>query len=394
MHFLSLCAIVKNEGLYLHEWVRHHLLVGVEHFHVYDNESAVPARKILREFVDSGQATVIDFPGQARQLAAYHHCLETYGPRSSWLGFIDCDEFLFPRQHADFREFLIDFDAFAGVAVNCVIFGSSGHLTRPKGLQTQCYQERFPLEHGENCLIKSLVQPKRTAAPAGVHHFHYTAGNYCVNERQEPVFGPFSPVAADLARINHYFYRSQQDFCEKLERGHADFPKGVMKYGLEQFYDQSRRARTLDQELAARFPLPPGAGPARPAPARSSRKTLVAKIDAALRAGHAARAVALAKAFVMQAPQSEESWLLLGVSLHQAGCPSKALEALYASVKRLETIEAFFRIFQIRLDQGNQPEARRIASYLRYRLSHTDLTRQNAAYAQLADSIAAYLATD
>ena len=399
MQFLSLCLIVKNEARFLHEWIGHHRLVGVEHFYVYDNGSSPPVGKVLREFCEQGLVTVTEAPGEARQIPAYNDCLKTYGNRSHWLGFIDCDEFLFPQNHDDMRELLLDYDAHAGLAVNCVIFGSSGHISRPKGLQTRRYRQRFPLEHGEHCLIKSLVQPKRTLEAAGVHHFHYTAGNCCVNERRRPVFGPYSPVSTDIVRINHYFYRSQQDYCEKLARGHADFPTGVMKYDLGRFYDQTRRASVFDGEIASRFPLPE-AGKIRPGPAGSGRfaasvglprRTLVARITAALQSGDAPTAVTLAKAGVTASPCPEEAWLLLGISLQQADEYPKALEALYASIRHRETIEAFFRIFQVNLTQGNAAEARRIALYLRYRLAETPLVRESPDYAGIAATVTAFL---
>lgn len=36
---LSICAIMKDEGPYLVEWLEFHKLVGVEKFYLYDNSS-------------------------------------------------------------------------------------------------------------------------------------------------------------------------------------------------------------------------------------------------------------------------------------------------------------------------------------------------------------------
>ena len=38
--YLTLCAIAKNEGRYLQEWIEYHKMLGVEKFFIYDNESA------------------------------------------------------------------------------------------------------------------------------------------------------------------------------------------------------------------------------------------------------------------------------------------------------------------------------------------------------------------
>ena len=36
-YFLAICAIFKNEGKFLKEWLNYYLLAGVEHFYLYNN---------------------------------------------------------------------------------------------------------------------------------------------------------------------------------------------------------------------------------------------------------------------------------------------------------------------------------------------------------------------
>ena len=43
-----ICAILKDETPYLEEWIKHHLAIGVEHFVLYDNNSAIPIRETLK----------------------------------------------------------------------------------------------------------------------------------------------------------------------------------------------------------------------------------------------------------------------------------------------------------------------------------------------------------
>ncbi len=399
MAFLSLCAIVKDETPYLHEWVRHHVLVGVERFHIYDNESRVPVSKVLAPWVEQGVVTVREFSGIAMQLAAYRDCLDRHGPETHWLGFVDLDEFLFPLEHEDLRELLLEYDDFGGLAVNWCVFGSSGHLRRPKGMQRDLYQERFPLEYEENCLVKCLVQPRKVSEVTGVHHCRYIPGNCCVNERREPVFGPFAPVSVERVRINHYFYRSQQDFCAKLERGRADHEKGVMAYQMERFHTQSREARVPDDSLSRKFPLDPAELTSRPplrwprlsALLRLKRKDLLDKLEKALARGDAARATELAKGAVIKDPLSEETWLLLGTCLARREDFPRAMDALQRSIRIRETIEAFFQIFLIHVRRDAIDEARRVALYLRYRMADTPFVENSPGYQVMARSVEAYL---
>ena len=45
--YLTISAIMKNEGPYLKEWLEFHHMVGVEHFFLYDNNSDDKTREIL-----------------------------------------------------------------------------------------------------------------------------------------------------------------------------------------------------------------------------------------------------------------------------------------------------------------------------------------------------------
>ena len=36
---VAVCAIFKNESVFLKEWLEYHLLIGVEHFYLYNNFS-------------------------------------------------------------------------------------------------------------------------------------------------------------------------------------------------------------------------------------------------------------------------------------------------------------------------------------------------------------------
>lgn len=400
MHFLSICAIAKNETPYLHEWIRHHVLAGVEHFFIYDNESKIPIKKVLANWVEQGIVTVEDFPGDCRQLPAYQHCLDQYGGTSHWIGFIDLDEFFFPMQHTDLRELLLEYENAGGLAVNWVVFGSSGCLSRPSGLQRTCYTQRFPLAFHHNILVKCIVQPAKVAKAAGVHHFHYTLGNHCVNERHEPVYGPYSPFSAEKVRLNHFFFRSQQDFCEKMQRGHADLSRDIMKYSLDDFYQQADQAMIPDDSMNTAFPLDARfmhpkyrlQHPPLNAILDFGSKKLLQHIETALADNRVDKALHLAKAYVIRDPLSQSSWLLLGVCLLRAGQNADALNALHHSIMLRETIEAFFQIFTLYVNQGEHDNALRIARYLDYRLKDTKFVKETKDYAMMLKTIQEFLA--
>lgn len=234
MNYLALCCIVKDEDPFLSEWFMYHALAGVEHFYVYDNESAVPAANnpVLAALVRAGRATVHEIQGRHRQYAAYDHCFKTYAQDNFWIGALDLDEFVYQArpegreaEWLDFRPFLAEFEDQAGLGLNWSTMCSSGHLKRPQGLVTATYREKLLGTDNSDHHIKTLL---RAACFAGTspnpHNFAVRPGASVVNEKHHPIppERPFFPPFNERAWIYHYFFKSQEDFESKAYRGRAD----------------------------------------------------------------------------------------------------------------------------------------------------------------------------
>ncbi len=70
LHDLAVVAILKNEGPYLKEWLDYHLLAGVKHFYLYDNESPDNQAEVAKPYVEAGLVDYFPYPGKAMQYAA------------------------------------------------------------------------------------------------------------------------------------------------------------------------------------------------------------------------------------------------------------------------------------------------------------------------------------
>jgi hypothetical protein len=221
MKYLGLCAIVKDEDPFLEEWICHHALLGVEGFIIYDNGSAYPVRRRLRSFMNGSFLTVVDIHGKAQQMIAYNHCLRTFGSNFRWIGFLDLDEYAVPKRTNDMRVLLQDYEDAAALGLNWQCFGTNGHKARPQGTQLENYVLALDREDLRRH-IKSFVWPRGVG---GIWNPHFAApfqGRRTVNELHEPIEGAFSPFSAELGQINHYYYRSWQDYYEKFLRGRSD----------------------------------------------------------------------------------------------------------------------------------------------------------------------------
>ena len=53
-YHLAIAAIFKNETPYLEEWLEYHLLVGFDHFYLYDNDGSNEVRELLAPYFRAG----------------------------------------------------------------------------------------------------------------------------------------------------------------------------------------------------------------------------------------------------------------------------------------------------------------------------------------------------
>lgn len=247
--YLALCAIAKNETLFIREWIAYHYLIGFEKIIIYDNESSPPVRELVGDFFDAGIVDTVFIAGQGLQLTAYNHCLQNYGPFFTWMAFLDVDEFLTLKKERDVRALLADYEDYSGLALNMCSFGSAGHLGRPPGLVIENYRERLNRE----IFVKSIVRPDKVQMVFSPHDFVYTEG-CAVNTDAMPAVGSYAPVAVDKAQVNHYSYRSQQDYEEKISRGDAIYV-GLNPRNLDKFVAQTRRKAHKDTAIDAHIPL-------------------------------------------------------------------------------------------------------------------------------------------
>ncbi len=243
---LSVCAIFQNEGPYLKEWIEFHKLQGVQHFYLYNNSSNDAFRKILQPYVDTKEVSLIQWlhgyddtdttTWSLVQTGAYMDCIKKYGWKSTWIAFIDVDEFLFCPSGAKLNDFLKGYIDHAAVCVNWLMFGTSYVEDFPENyllieMLTRCAKHKAAV----NKHIKSIVQPAKVASCPSPHYFLYKEEAYAVAPNHSRVDGPFSSVINhDSIRINHYWTRTEKYLREckipsRIKRRSFETEEGIRK---------------------------------------------------------------------------------------------------------------------------------------------------------------------
>lgn len=122
----------------------------------------------------------------------------------------------------------------AALAVHWILFGSSGHETRPAGGTLRSYVRCLPLRHTQHQLVKSIVRVPCTEAAWSPHAFrHNCTGAPALRTDGSTIEGPRGDrlVHGGLA-LHHYATKSRAEFATKVARG-----SGMRRQrGWEYFY--------------------------------------------------------------------------------------------------------------------------------------------------------------
>lgn len=136
---LCVTAIIKNEALYIEEWICYHRALGVAHFFIFDNNSEDKIGDTLKAYINHGIVTLIHWPMLGGQIDAYNYAMHFFGQTTEWMAYIDLDEFIVLKDTASIPEFLSTLEGADQVLIPWRSFGFSGHKKRPVGLVIENY---------------------------------------------------------------------------------------------------------------------------------------------------------------------------------------------------------------------------------------------------------------
>ena len=62
LRFFTIATLLKNKRRWLREWIEFYLMMGAEHFIIYDNGSTDIPLEVLQIYIDRGQVTYVPWP--------------------------------------------------------------------------------------------------------------------------------------------------------------------------------------------------------------------------------------------------------------------------------------------------------------------------------------------
>jgi len=254
LYDLAVVAIFKDEGKYLREWLDYHLLAGVEHFYLYNNDSSDDYAEVLAPYVENNLVTLTDWSGRFVMYSAYNDAIARHRFDCRYMAFIDLDEFIYPKTNQNIVEvvdeiFSRDTKA-AALGINWQIFGSNGE---EKADYSRGVLERFTRRAPSdwtifkednanigNIYIKSIVNPRLVDYYLSPHFAIYFKGLKSINSDGAETWNAGNhPICADKIVLNHYFTKSKEEYeKKKLPKGSLCFVDNP--YVMEGFYTNDR----------------------------------------------------------------------------------------------------------------------------------------------------------
>lgn len=229
---IAVCAIAKNENLYIREWVEWYKKLGISKIFLYDNNDLDGEifEDVINDYIESDFVEVInvrgivksvktDKDGQTTQGQVYYDCFYTHYQEYDWICFFDVDEYLeIYNKYQDLYDFLNDFNEYDGIRVQWRMYGDNGHIY----YQNKSLFKRFKSEENSrydrhvkqilNC--NSIFDETLSFCAHGVFNKKY---NFVNTLKQSLKNTYMDSVAHDDLPIylNHFYSKSTEEFFKR-----------------------------------------------------------------------------------------------------------------------------------------------------------------------------------
>ena len=219
---VSICAGCKDEGEYFLEWIEYYLLLGVDHFYLYNNNGTDNTKELLHRYIDQNIVTWIEWPGITQQLDIYNDAIEKYKDETRWMAIVDLDEFIVPTKYRQLPSILSHFNGINQILIPWIMYGSSGHNKWEKGLVI----ERFTKHASKpSHFTKAILNPRATIF---AHVHRSVVFGRTTDEHKHDIIHSTPIKTIDILQINHYVVKSYEEYISKKQkRGDAYFSKSV-----------------------------------------------------------------------------------------------------------------------------------------------------------------------
>ena len=227
-----ICAIARNENIYINEWVKHHLKIGFNHIYLYDNNNKTDP--FVGDFIDKDlldKVTIIDYRERRDyklQLIAYQNCYDTYD--FDWCFYIDIDEFLVGVDDVNewlSRDYLKDKEQ---IKVKINLFGDDDCIERDMSIPVMDFFKKIINGKNEHvavplnkCLVRGHVKDVSICSCHFAGHSGWLNplitctpnGQLCEKGAYDMHIDPPDSYEGETIFLNHYQTKTLKEFLDQ-----------------------------------------------------------------------------------------------------------------------------------------------------------------------------------
>lgn len=221
---ISIISIFRDEAKYLKEWIEFHLLVGVDQFHLVNNNSNDNYLEVLKPYIDSNIVILYNinievtnnkpsFSNEELLVTQWVRKLNEIALKSTdnWMIHVSTDEFLFPTEKDNIKDVLKEYPKNVGeVSVNWTMFGNNNTELKDNESLIEKLTKSSLQDHPENYHVKPIFKPEAIKIVPSVHFTYLKPGYIKVDANGKNNFKTPYEVKTRVfhpLHINHYRLR-------------------------------------------------------------------------------------------------------------------------------------------------------------------------------------------
>ena len=229
-YFISILTSIRDENEYLEEWLNYHIEeMNIDHFYLYDNESAVSIENYLNsinyKYLD--KITIIPWRTSAHtQQDTCNHWLKTYSQETKWFICMDIDEFvkIKDNQKQTLKEFLDINSEYVSIKCKWKHYTANGHVNKTN----EPVLNRFSVETTWSDWKQG---GKYFAQSKYVNNFISYVPQTNLNNKHLDFN---SEINSNFFQLNHYYTKSYEEYLQKIKRGSVN-PNYMRRY--QEFFE-------------------------------------------------------------------------------------------------------------------------------------------------------------
>jgi hypothetical protein len=227
---VGICAIGRKENLYVKEFVEYYINLGIKKIIIYD-DNEVNGEKfsdVLDEYIINDKVEIIDIHGfESAQFPSYNHCYKEYGSQFDFLLFLDFDEFVKIENNIDINTYLYNekFNKCETIVLNWIMYGDNNLLKYDNRKMNQRFTKAIKLWNKGKSIVRTnisdLIISSTHIIGINTHYFCDSNGNRLFPKSFDEFKAPNKPEAY----IKHFYTKTVEEFCNKINRGDGHYHK-------------------------------------------------------------------------------------------------------------------------------------------------------------------------